>query len=61
MVYTVSFEVYEEFGQKWVYIAHDGASGAKYVYNDKDELKDILHDYIDELVDIELEDEEEDN
>ena len=39
MYLNLSIELYEEVGQKWVYIAEDNSSGAKYTYNDKEELK----------------------
>ena len=34
-----------------VYLANDGSSGCKYKFNNKDELKQIVDDYIAELID----------
>lgn len=55
---VISIELYEEWGQKWVYIADEGSSGCKYVYNDKEELKEIINDYVNDLIDNEVEDDE---
>ena len=34
-----------------VYLAHDGSSGSKYKFNNKDELKQIVADYLADLID----------
>ena len=53
MFLNLSIELYEDFG-KWVYIAEDNSCGAKYTYNDKDELKEIISNYINEMIDNEV-------
>ena len=39
-----------------VYLANDGSSGCKYKFKDKDELKQIVADYIADLIDYNCED-----
>ena len=39
-----------------VYLANDGSSGCKYKFNSKDELKQIVADYIADLIDYDYED-----
>lgn len=34
-----------------VYLANDGSSGCKYKFNNKDELKKIVADYLADLID----------
>ena len=34
-----------------VYLAHDGSSGCKYKFKSKDELKQIVADYLADLID----------
>ena len=56
--FDIEVEILEKDGVKMVYVANDGSSGVKYTLNDtdtKEQLKRILHDYIDDLVDYELE------
>ena len=38
-----------------VYLAHDGSSGSKYKFKNKDELKQIVADYIADLIDYDYE------
>ena len=39
-----------------IYIANDGSSGCKYKFNSKEELKEIINNYMSDLVDYLLED-----
>ena len=39
-----------------VYLAHDGSSGSKYKFKNKDELKQIIADYVADLIDYNCED-----
>ena len=53
--FNVEIEVLEYPNHKEVWIANDGSSGCHYEFKTKEELKAILHDYVDGLVDYELE------
>jgi len=50
MYLNVEVETFEENGKKFVYLANDGSSGCKYKYKTKDKLKQIVADYIADLV-----------
>ena len=39
-----------------VYLAHDGSSGCEYDFNSKDELKQIIADYVADVIDYDYED-----
>ena len=39
-----------------VYLAHDGSSGCKYEFKSKDELKQIIADYVADVIDYDYED-----
>ena len=39
-----------------VYLANDGGSGCKYKFKNKDELKQIVADYVADLIDYNCED-----
>lgn len=45
-----------EVSDKMVYLAHDGSSGCKYEFNNKDELKQIVADYVADIIDYYYED-----
>lgn len=45
-----------EVSDKTVYLAHDGSSGCKYEFNSKDELKQIVADYVADIIDYNYED-----
>ena len=45
-----------EVSDKTVYLAHDGSSGSKYEFNSKDELKQIVADYVADIIDYYYED-----
>lgn len=45
-----------EVSDKMVYLAHDGSSGCKYEFNSKDELKQIVADYVADIIDYYYED-----
>ena len=45
-----------EVGGKTVYLAHDGSSGSKYEFKSKDELKQIVADYVADIIDYYYED-----
>ena len=45
-----------EVSGKTVYLAHDGSSGCKYEFNSKDELKQIVADYVADIIDYYYED-----
>ena len=45
-----------EVSGKTVYLAHDGSSGSKYEFNSKDELKQIVADYVADIIDYYYED-----
>lgn len=51
--YNVEIEMYSdlEWGLNIVHLSNDGSSGCKYPYKDKDELKQCIHDYIDDMID----------
>lgn len=40
-----------EVSDKMVYLAHDGSSGCKYEFKSKDELKQIVADYVADIID----------
>lgn len=42
------FEIYNENNKKMVYLSNDGSSGCKYSFNNKEELKQIVANYIDD-------------
>jgi len=53
--YNVEIEIYQDdFGRDVVYISNDGSSGCTYPYDDENMLKEIIHDYIDEMLDYDL-------
>lgn len=56
MFENIEIEVIEEDGEKVVYLAHDGSSGCRYPFKTKDELKQIIADYVADVVDYEYED-----
>ena len=45
-----------EVSDNTVYLAHDGSSGSKYEFNNKDELKQIVADYVADIIDYYYED-----
>ena len=45
-----------EVSDKMVYLGHDGSSGSKYEFNSKDELKQIVADYVADIIDYYYED-----
>ena len=45
-----------EVSGKTVYLAHDGSSGCKYEFKSKDELKQIVADYVADIIDYNYED-----
>ena len=45
-----------EVSDKTVYLAHDGSSGSKYEFNSKDDLKQIVADYVADIIDYYYED-----
>lgn len=46
---NIEVELFREDGQDYVYISNDGSSGCKYKYDSREELKDYVNDYIDNL------------
>ena len=53
--FNVEIEVLEYPNHKEVWLANDGSSGCHYEFKTKEELKAILHGYVDDLVDYEFE------
>lgn len=50
--FNVEIELYQDdFGRDIVYLSDNGSSGCKYPYEDENMLKEIIHDYIDEMID----------
>ena len=45
-----------EVSDKMVYLAHDGSSGSKYEFKSKDDLKQIVADYVADIIDYYYED-----
>lgn len=41
--------------QKMVFLSHNGSSGCKYPYNNLEELKQIVNNYIEDVIDCEYE------
>ena len=56
MYLNIEIEVIEENGKTYVFLANDGSSGCKYEFKSKDELKQIIADYVADVVDYEYED-----
>lgn len=57
MYLNIEIEVYQKKdGTKVVYIANDGSSGCKYEFETPEELKQIINDYVADVVDYEFED-----
>ncbi len=48
---TIEVELMTKSGKHFVYISNDGSLGVKYEYKSKDDLKNILKDYVDNMFD----------
>ena len=46
---NIEVELFREDGQDYVYISNDGSSGCKYKYDSREELKNYINNYIDNL------------
>ena len=44
--WSIEIETFEEFGKKFVFISANGSSGCEYIYNTDDELKNIITNYV---------------
>lgn len=50
--FNVEIELYQDdFGRNIVYLSDNGSSGCKYPYENKEQLKEIIHNYIDDMID----------
>jgi len=45
------FEIYSKNNKKMVYLSNDGSSGCRYPFKTKEDLKQIVSDYIDDNYD----------
>lgn len=50
MFWNVEVEVIRKNGKLWVYLANDGSSGCKYQFQTKEELKQLINDYVADVV-----------
>jgi hypothetical protein len=51
MYYNVEIEIYNENGRKMVFLSNDGSSGCKYPFETREELEEIIHYYIVNMLD----------
>ena len=59
MYLNIEVEVYDEDGTQMVYLSHNGSSGCKYPFTTREELTNIIKEYVDDAVYYEYEYEEE--
>lgn len=51
MIINLELEIYKEEEKTKVFLSHNGSSGCSYPVKDIDQLKEIIHDYIDDAID----------
>jgi hypothetical protein len=51
MEFNIEIELFEENGKKKVFLSNDGSSGCKFTYKTREELHEIISDYVDDVLD----------
>ena len=67
MYYNVEIALFKKNGKNVLFIANDGSSGCEYTFETKEDLKKLIKEYVEDIVEFEVdldeldeEDEEED-
>ena len=48
--FNIEIETYEKNKKSYVFIANDGSSGCEYEYKDREELKNIVANYVRDML-----------